>query len=688
MSRATQRRGLALALLLATTTAFAAGDETHPLQADAALDGIAVTTTAALVPVPLAAGARAADPEQVKAAIAAYRRGDLKDGDGLSASIDEPAARALLEWVAIRSAASLVPFRRIEAFLAANPNYPATTLFRRRAEEMLIAEKRPPAAIRAFFHGAEPVSPAGRVALALALKDEGRETEANDSIRQVWRRDHLGAPLERLVLAEFPKLLDAEDHRLRTERYLFRQNGPAALRNAERVSADHVRLARARLAVGRARAPVAASVIAGVPAAVKDDPSHLFLLAQQARRANRNEEAAGLLGKAPRDSAKLGDGDGWWLETRIIARRLLDAGDTAGAYALAAGHAAESPVQQIDAEWHAGFIALRFRNDAAAALKHFTTAAEQAETPISVARAAYWQGRAAEALGRRQDAERHYEDAAEHPIVYYGQLARVRLGRSDLPLRRAASAGIEHLPGHRGVRLLYEAGARDLAGTMLMDLAQRLHTTPALEAIAAIARREGDVRSLLAIGKLAVQRGFPLDTAAFPTDGVPDFPQEGEPMERAIVHAIARQESAFDPSAVSHAGARGLMQMMPATARETARRSGLPFDLARLGSDALYSARMGAAHLGDLLREWRGSYILTFAAYNAGSGNVRRWIAAYGDPRSPEVDAIDWVERIPFYETRNYVQRVMENLQVYRQRLDQRTAYLIDQDLKRGGARE
>lgn len=688
MSRATQRRGLALALLLATTTAFAAGDETHPLQADAALDGIAVTTTAALVPVPLAAGARAADPEQVKAAIAAYRRGDLKDGDGLSASIDEPAARALLEWVAIRSAASLVPFRRIEAFLAANPNYPATTLFRRRAEEMLIAEKRPPAAIRAFFHGAEPVSPAGRVALALALKDEGRETEANDSIRQVWRRDHLGAPLERLVLAEFPKLLDAEDHRLRTERYLFRQNGPAALRNAERVSADHVRLARARLAVGRARAPVAASVIAGVPAAVKDDPSHLFLLAQQARRANRNEEAAGLLGKAPRDSAKLGDGDGWWLETRIIARRLLDAGDTAGAYALAAGHAAESPVQQIDAEWHAGFIALRFRNDAAAALKHFTTAAEQAETPISVARAAYWQGRAAEALGRRQDAERHYEDAAEHPIAYYGQLARVRLGRSDLPLRRAASAGIEHLPGHRGVRLLYEAGARDLAGTMLMDLAQRLHTTPALEAIAAIARREGDVRSLLAIGKLAVQRGFPLDTAAFPTDGVPDFPQEGEPMERAIVHAIARQESAFDPSAVSHAGARGLMQMMPATARETARRSGLPFDLARLGSDALYSARMGAAHLGDLLREWRGSYILTFAAYNAGSGNVRRWIAAYGDPRSPEVDAIDWVERIPFYETRNYVQRVMENLQVYRQRLDQRTAYLIDQDLKRGGARE
>jgi soluble lytic murein transglycosylase len=176
--------------------------------------------------------------------------------------------------------------------------------------------------------------------------------------------------------------------------------------------------------------------------------------------------------------------------------------------------------------------------------------------------------------------------------------------------------------------------------------------------------------------------------AAFPTSGVPEFDVVGDPMERAIVHAIARQESAFDPTATSHAGARGLMQMMPATARETARRASLPFDWPRLGSDPLYSAQMGAAHLNDLLKEWRGSYILTFAAYNAGSGNVRRWIAAYGDPRSPEVDAVDWVERIPFYETRNYVQRVMENLQVYRQRLNQRTAYLIDHDLKRGGRRE
>lgn len=694
MPRAITRRSIRrLAALLALLTLSSAGparsaaDEAHPFQAEPE-ERLSVATTGALSPAPLAAAVKPADPEQVKAAIAAYRRGALKDGDAIAATIDEPAARAVLEWAALRSASSLVPFRRIEAFLAANPNYPATAVFRRRAEEMLIAEKRPPAVIRAFFHGAAPVSPAGRVALALALRDEGRSELAAETVRTVWRQEHLGAPLERLVLAEFPKLLTVEDHKLRTERYLFRENGPAAMRNAERVSTDYVKLARARLAVAKARAPVAASVIGAAPAAFKDEPPFLFMQAQQARRADKFDEAADLLAKAPRDATRLGDGDGWWTERRLVARRLLDGGDAKRAYVVAAGHAAEGAAERIDAEWHAGFIALRFEQNAARALDHFTAAAGIAETPISVARASYWQGRAAEALGRREDAEQHYEVAAEHPIAYYGQLARARLGHSDLPLRRATSVDIEHLPGHRGVRLLYEAGARDLAAIMLVDLSRNLHTTPALEAIASIARREGDVRTLLAIGKLAVQRGFPLDMAAYPTDGVPDFALDGAPPERAMVHAIARQESAFDPTAVSHAGARGLMQMMPATARETARRSGLPFDLSRLGSDALYSAQMGAAHLGDLLREWRGSYILTFAAYNAGSGNVRRWIAAYGDPRSPDVDAVDWVERIPFYETRNYVQRVMENLQVYRQRLDQRTASVIDQDLKRGAARE
>ena len=679
---------LALPLLLATMPVRAGDDSAHPSQ-QARLDGLDVETTAALPPYPGdAMKAGTADIDSVKSAVAAYRRGALRDGDAIAGAIDDRTARALLEWVAIRSGANLIPFTRIDAFLKAYPNYPATTLFRRRAEEMLVAERKSPAAIRAFFHGQRPVSPAGRIALALALKAEGKSEEAAELVRQSWLQDHLGVPLEKIALDAFREFLTTADHRLRAERYLFRENATAALRNAARVSADYVLLAKARLASAKAKQPIAPALIAAVPATLKSDVSFAFLLAQQARRADKLIQAAEALATVPRDPALLGDGDEWWVERRLIARKLLDAGDAATAYEVSAGHGAEDAAERIDAEWHAGFIALRFRDQPGIALEHFNEAAKYAETPISVSRAAYWQGRAHEAIGQAEDAKAAYERAAEHPIAYYGQLARARLGLPDLPLRRSASASLAHLPGHQGVRLLYRIGERDLAVQMMLDLAQRLHSTPALEALAGIAQREDDARALLALGKSALHRGFPLDTAAFPTSGVPEFPVLGDPMERAIVHAIARQESAFDPTAISHAGARGLMQMMPATARETARRANLPFDWPRLGRDARYSAQMGAAHLNDLLKDWRGSYILTFAAYNAGSGNVKRWIDAYGDPRKPEVDAVDWVERIPFYETRNYVQRVMENLQVYRQRLNQRTAYLIDHDLKRGGRRD
>jgi soluble lytic murein transglycosylase len=680
---------LALPALLLATPARAGDDGDQRSQQPRAL-AIDVETTASLPPYPDAQlkMSETVDPDRVKAAITAYKRGALGEGDAIASAIDDRVARALLEWAAIRSGANFIPFARLNAFLQANPNYPATTPFRRRAEEALISEKKGPVVIRSFFYAQRPVSPAGRVALAMALKAEGQSDEATALIRQVWRQDHLGQPLEAAAIETFGDVLTKNDHRLRTERYLFKENTSAALRNATRVSADYVALAKIRLASASARRPLAPATIAAAPASLKSDISYAFLLAQQARRADKPADAVKVLASVPRDPALLGSGDDWWTERRLIARKLLDAGDAGRAYEVAAGHGAETNAERIDAEWHAGFIALRFQSDAAKALKHFTEAAKLAETPISVARAGYWEGRAAEALGKAELAQAAYERAAEHPVAYYGQLARARLGLPDLPLRRSASASLAHLPGHQAVRLLYQIGERDLAMTMLADLAQRLDTTPALEAVAAIAQREADARSLLALGKQALQRGFPLDTAAFPISGVPEFPVLGDPMERAIVHAIARQESAFDPKAESHAGARGLMQMMPATARETARRANLPFDWARLGRDALYSAQMGAAHLNDLLKDWRGSYILTFAAYNAGSGNVKKWIDAYGDPRSPDVDAVDWIERIPFSETRNYVQRVMENLQVYRQRLNQRTAYLIDQDLKRGGRRE
>ncbi|MGL4438587.1 MAG: lytic transglycosylase domain-containing protein, partial [Bosea sp. (in: a-proteobacteria)] len=334
-------------------------------------------------------------------------------------------------------------------------------------------------------------------------------------------------------------------------------------------------------------------------------------------------------------------------------------------------------------EWHAGWIALRFLNDPLKAAGHFEAAAKQAETPISLARTAFWRGRAAEAASDHEAARQHFNAAASQHIAYYGQIARAGLGLADMPLRVVPASTSSAMP-HQSVALIEALEAADqpsLTRSLIMELVRHLDDPAVLDRLATIATRVGDARHLVSLGKTAVQRGMPLDHAAYPTNGMPAFESA---VERAMVFAIARQESAFDPKAVSHAGARGLMQMMLPTARETARRIKTSFDASRLTSDAAYNAKLGAAHLADLIAEWRGSYVLTFAAYNAGSGNVRDWIEAYGDPRDPTVDAIDWVERIPFTETRNYVQRVMENLQVYRARLGADGPLLIGEDLQRG----
>ena len=657
--------GAGLTLILVATGPCSAGpDGSHPFQeerlasvhtpaADTGNTSVDVGVTASLAPqveppaspVPPAEIARPEeriDLEPLKKAVLAYRTGKLEEGDAVARGVDDKAVRGMLEWVALRSLTNVVSFERIDAFLDEFPNYPGTTPFRRRAEAALINDRRSPETVRAFFHGGEPISPAGRVALARALAAEGKQQEALALARRTWLNDHLGAGLEKIVLDNFGDKLSTADHRLRSERYLFAGKGEEALRNAARVSQDYVALAKVRLASAKAKGPIAQKQIDAVPATMKKDISFAFLQAQQARRSGKAADAAKAIAEVPRDPALLGDGDGWWTERRLIARRLLDDGDAKTAYAVVSGHGAEDTAERIDAEWHAGWIALRFEKDAERAAKHFAEAAKIAETPISVARATYWQGRAADVLGKTEEARTFYARAAEHPVAYYGQLARARLGLTDLPVRRTVAAPLAHLPGFKAAKLLYEIEAPDLAGQLLIDLSQRLHDTAALEAIADLARQRGDPKTLLTIGKIALQRGFPLDEAAFPTFGVPEFPTLGDPMERAIVHAIARQESAFDPAAVSHAGALGLMQMMPATARETARRAQLPFELERLTKDPLYSAKMGAAHLNDLLGDWRGSYILTFAAYNAGSGNVKTGSSGSRSPRRATMSSASW----------------------------------------------
>ena len=631
--------------------------------------------------------ASAPDVSAVRDAIGAYRKGDLGAGDRIRSRLDGGLG-PLLDWAAIRFGGPAADFERVAAFLRRYPDWPGAAWVRRRAEELLLSERKPPETVRAFFSRERPQSAGGKIALAQVLGADGLKADAAALVRDAWRNDNFGRELESRILTEFSEVLNGADHRFRMERFLFKENWEAAKRAADYAGKGYDALVKARTAVA-GKAANAGKLLDAVPPGLRSDSSYIYSRAQFLRRAEKAEEAAKLIEGVSRDPDVLVDGDEWWVERRLVARKLLDGGDAKAAYAVASLHGAEASERRIEAEFHSGWIALRFLKDPVVAARHFSRAGAIAGTPISTARAAYWRGRAAEAQNDAVLAREFYGKAADQGITYYGQLASGKLGRAQV----AVKAGLDPQSPERvaaarsaiaqAVGALYAAGLRDVAQPLVIDLARRTGSVAELQSVAELALAYRDPRMLLALGKAATQRGLPLDESAFPTIGIPSFEPVGDRVEPAMVHAIARQESAFDASAQSPVGARGLMQLMPATAQATARKFGMEFELGRL-VDATYNARLGSAHLGELMDYWRGSYILTFASYNAGPGNVRKWIDAYGDPRKPDVDPIDWVERIPFSETRNYVQRVMENLQVYRRRLGQQSALLMESDLKHG----
>jgi soluble lytic murein transglycosylase len=388
----------------------------------------------------------------------------------------------------------------------------------------------------------------------------------------------------------------------------------------------------------------------------------------------------------PRDPAAALDTDQWWIERRLIARKMLDEDDAKTAYRVVR----DAPVPnrenyRIEHQFTAGWIALRFLNDPATAQTHFAKIGAGISNPISLSRASYWQGRASEAMGRNEEARAHYQTAAQYPTAYYGQIARAKLGLKDLVLRPPPERpGTAQLEVVRAVELLYAVGERDLVAGMLADLGDRAQDGPALAALGSQATRNKDARAALLLGKAALARGLPLETYAVPTIGIPDYKAVGPAIDAPTVYAIARQESTFNQRTVSTAKAMGLMQVTPEAGRYVAKKFNVSFDVKRLLSDPVYNVQLGAAELGDLIEDYRGSLIMSFAGYNAGRGRVRDWVARFGDPRDPKVDPIDWVERIPFSETRNYVQRVLENLQVYRVRFGGGNRLLIEADMHRG----
>ena len=613
----------------------------------------------------------------------------LDDGDPAAATVaayalPNPVDTRVIDWLVATSGSDKVPASRVAEIWRKLADWPGQTLLQIRFEQALVRDDPPAQAVIQAMAGRKPVTDSGTKLLARAYMAAGRKKDASDLVRWYWREAKFSDDMEASLRKDFGTFLTAADYKARMDRLLYEEQSSAAIRNSRYLDKSEQALAAAVVAVSDRKS--ADKLMAAVPAAKRSDPLYIYSKIRLLRRAEKFADAAALMLSAPRDP-KLIDGDAWWVERRIVARALLDRGDPRTAYRIAASHSAESSAPIAEAEFHAGWFALEFLNDPATAKKHFAVIQTVSSMPLSQSRAEYWLGRTAEKAGDMAEATAQYRRAGAYATTFYGQLALAKLGTKKLAL------AIPNLPGDtvkarfdsrefvQVIRRLDAANRSDRTYIFYRALAEQLSDPAELALLAGMAESDGNHQLALQIGKTAASRGLPVDTLAFPTSAIPSSAKTK--VEKPMVYAIARQESAFNPGAISSAGARGLLQLMPATAKQTAKAVGLPYSQARLTSDPAYNATLGAAHLDDLFDGFGGSYVMTFAAYNAGGSRVRAWIEAYGDPRDPKVDVVNWIERIPFSETRNYVQRIMENMQVYRARLGSPELTIVS-DLKRG----
>jgi len=646
------------------------------LKYKALLASIAVISTALLGPSLSvdAASLSKKDTAQYKAAFKAAKAGKWTAATRHAARAKDPLPAKVLSWLRFSTQGSGATFQEIDDFLTANPDWPRRASLRRRAEETMKAALQDTAAL-AWFAKEAPRTTAGAIRYGNALLAKGQRQEATRYIREAWRTLDMARPDERSFYRSFRNFLRKEDNVARLDRLIWDQRVGAARRQMRRVSRDQQHLAQARLMLMRRTGGVDGA-IARVPSELQVHPGLVFERMRWRRRKGFTDRAVELLKHPP---AQLIRPAKWWQERAILSRRALAEGDITTAYRLAQGHSQTKGSSLAEAEWLSGWIALRYLRDYDVARRHFQRLFKTVRYPISRARGAYWTARAieenpADIENRRTQAMQWYRAAARFPTTFYGQLAIDRLSQqrnTRPPTEPAPSAAemkqFEDRELVRATRLLAHLGQNKLVKTFVLRLTP-LAKRPAEWAL--IGRLATDLnRNDLAIrvAKLAIRKGVTLTAAGYPKLNVRrDFS-----VEPALMHAVIRQESAFDTKAISRAGARGLMQLMPATARQVARQLKVRHNKQKLLTDPVHNLRLGSAYLDHLRENYDGSLILAVAAYNAGPGNVNRWIRLNGDPREfSTFDAIDWIESIPFSETRNYVQRVLENMTVYGYRFE------------------
>ncbi|MGY8959002.1 MAG: lytic transglycosylase domain-containing protein [Alphaproteobacteria bacterium] len=570
----------------------------------------------------------------------------------------------VIDWLRVQSPAADAPFKDIVKFLDQTPGWPRQRTLRRRAEGAMKSDFGQNATL-AWFKKYPPLSAAGVIRHVEALRGAGRSKDASKAIRNAWLRLDMGRSDERVFRKRFRKQLSKADEIKRLDRLIWDRRISAAKRQMRRVSIEYRHLSKAKIMLLRRTGGVDPA-IARIPPSLLNDPGLIFERLRWRRRKGFSDGAIELLAQQPDQNLRPRR---WWVERGSLARYALRKGDITQAYRLAKNHRQTKGAAHAEAEWLAGWIALRYLQEPRTAQQHFVDLYRHVKYPVSRARGAYWAGRAAEADGSYETAIKWYRRASTHVTTFYGQMAHLHLpgpGAQIAPrpptVTKQDKARFERRPFVQIIRGLADLKQRKLLRPFFSQLTRSALKPADWRLLSGLARDIGRNDLAIRVAKQALRKGVVLVDAGYPSSPI----MKGLGPSPEIIHAIVRQESAFDPKAVSHAGARGLMQLMPATARAVARTLKIRHSTRRLTSDPRHNVNLGASYINGLIEDFDGSLVLALAAYNAGPHRVRRWLRENGDPRRFDTpDAIDWIEQIPFKETRNYVQRVIENLPLY-----------------------
>jgi soluble lytic murein transglycosylase len=648
----------------------------------AALARLLAVVLVLLASASLAAAQSAREAEALSQALREMREGDW-DAARSTARGAGAIGVDIIEWHYLRGANGT--FDETVAFLNRRPDWPGLAYLRERSEPAIPKGSRA-AEVIAFFDGNPPQTGTGAIALISAYLQQGRDAEAESLAIETWRTRVLSEPDEALLLDRYGQTL-LPHHRARLDMLLWEDQRPGAERMYPRVDPGWRALGQARLAL-RADQPGVDTLIEAVPAALADNPGLAFERMQWRARKGRNEGAVELILAREGTEEALGRPSAWGSWRASLARAAMREGEARTAYRLASRHGLTGGSTYADLEWLAGYVALTYLDDPQTALRHFENLRLAVETPISLGRAGYWEGRAYEAMGNAEMAQAAYAFGAEFQTSFYGLLAAEKAGipmdpeltgRIDYGDWRSSSFANSSVLA--AALLLQRAGELTLAERFLTHLAENLNAQEVGQ-LATLAFELEEPHIALMIAKRAADGGIVVPAAYYP---VVDLGAANPIVPPELALSIARRESEFDPTVVSGVGARGLMQLMPGTAEEMAGDLGLPYSANRLTSDPAYNATLGVAYLAELIGTFGSNFVLVSAAYNAGPSRPIRWMEERGDPRSGQIDVVDWIEHIPFTETRNYVMRVMESLPVYRARLSGQTEPIRLSDELTGG---